>query len=253
MSIPSPLPNAHLNTFSDGLSIFTATVEKTRGRDKVYKTVQYTLKLALLYGSLSTSTEKRIKSLVKTISLSRNMYTITNGLVEGRAALAAGRRIVGCLRGTRDRAELSDDFLDLGSELFACINDTADDIYLLNQVSAGEVTPAWELFSTWSSRCWALGTAFDILMGTQTILSLQERRRVLAKSRDTASNATADLQKVEARLNSAMWSQAKYLCDFIAAVNSGWEDYVQFPPTVLAVLGLISALIGTKKVVASVT
>jgi Peroxisomal biogenesis factor 11 (PEX11) len=240
--------------------VFTASVERTRGRDKLYKIVQVCCKLLVHWRGPAGSKAGlflRLAALAQTLSLSRKLFVLTNGLVDARAGIKAWRRVMARYDGSGGGGageSLAVDLLDVGSGWFAFLSAVGDDIGTLHKASGGRPTPLLNSLSLWANRFWALGTLCDVLVGFSALSSLSSRRRALkgGNGRMSAEGVVAAREETEKKIVAARWAQAKYLCDVLSALNAGWEDHFPIPDLALLLLSLASGSIGYRKIVDAV-
>ncbi|WWC89693.1 uncharacterized protein L201_004618 [Kwoniella dendrophila CBS 6074] len=220
--------NDHHQQQPMSIDVLAKVMDTSKGRDKVLKCLQYSLRTYLYLLTLITrirplskwfkSNSKRVKIAVSGLSLTRKCLLLLNPLHPLSDLLSnepmSAKTLVGHL-----------------IDLFSCIS---DDIYCLAKLGlVNKRTGDWG--DKWSNRLWLLTT----LMGLY---------KLHFKTIPKIANSACSVEKRRNELSDAKWTNRKYIADlFFVSYDVFEPDYPNFGEPMKCFTGLLAGLISAFK------
>jgi len=194
----------------------------TDGRDKLFKTFQYSLKLVSLFLPDVQSKHFQeamlgVKNVIKSMSSSRRVFRLGNWL-KSIQALRSG------FGGTSGFLKICEDLSNICSIGSCGLDDVSWGLSVCFPTKPLPITGKLEQVG---DPCWSISTIFDLI-----ILLNQISKSIL--------------QKEWKKTQQILLSLVKTLCDFVVASSSGFN--IPTPPKTLALSALTSGSIGLFKV-----
>jgi len=207
------------------------------GRDKIIKVIQYTAKLVISVSENSRQQEKlnsKLKSFAKVLSEARRVFRLGNWLDNLHYIFVGSFTSSPFIRILEKTSTISG---------FGC--SFLEDLALIKKIWSGS-SHLVDRLESWSDFFWTIQIFLDIILNFIQLNKIFQKERKLYLETRKDKERNEELVSLSQSKNKLQLSQIKLVADLIFAANDAFE--LEAPSILVAICGLLSALIGSYKI-----